>query len=101
MVQMPERGNQSNVEPTVIVIFGASGDLTQRKLVPALHSLGCVGLLPPNTQVLGVARSDLTNETYRGQLYAGVTSHARLSSIPASIAPTKNRLVNMPVGVKE
>ena len=79
MARMPDRRNQSNVEPTVIVIFGASGDLTRRKLVPALHSLRCVGLLSPNTQVLGVARSDLTNETYRHQLYEGVTSHARLS----------------------
>jgi glucose-6-phosphate 1-dehydrogenase len=79
MVQMPDRREQSNVEPCVIVIFGASGDLTRRKLVPALHSLGCVGLLPPNTQVLGMARSDLTDETYRAQLYEGVMDHARLS----------------------
>jgi glucose-6-phosphate 1-dehydrogenase len=35
-----------------IVIFGASGDLTQRKLIPALHSLDCEGLLPQELQVL-------------------------------------------------
>ena len=40
-------------EPATIVIFGASGDLTRRKLVPALHSLGCEGLLPDASQVLG------------------------------------------------
>ena len=43
-------------EHAVIVIFGASGDLTQRKLIPALHSMACEGLLPQETRVVGVAR---------------------------------------------
>ncbi len=44
-------------EPVAIVILGASGDLTARKLVPALHSLGCEGALHPATRVIGVART--------------------------------------------
>ena len=55
----------SGVEPASIVIFGASGDLTRRKLIPALHSLGCEGLLPKTVQVLGVARSQLTGRIER------------------------------------
>jgi len=61
-----------------IVIFGASGDLTRRKLVPALHSLTCAGLLPPASQVLGVARSSLSDEAFRGRLFEGVVEYARL-----------------------
>jgi len=58
--------------PATVVIFGASGDLTRRKLVPALHNLACAGLLAPQTQVLGVARSSLSDEAFRQQLGAGL-----------------------------
>ncbi|MBN1888016.1 MAG: glucose-6-phosphate dehydrogenase [Thermoflexales bacterium] len=64
--------------PTSIVIFGASGDLAQRKLVPALHSLACGDLLPPASRVVGVARSQLSNEDFGSRLYAGVLDYARL-----------------------
>ena len=67
------------VEPATIVIFGASGDLTRRKLVPALHSLGCEGHLPRTVHVLGVARSRLTDEAFRDRLYEGVIEYARLT----------------------
>jgi glucose-6-phosphate 1-dehydrogenase len=70
--------NQNTVEPAAVVIFGASGDLTQRKLVPALHSLACGGLLHPNTHIIGVARSDLADTTFRDQLFTGVMDYARL-----------------------
>jgi glucose-6-phosphate 1-dehydrogenase len=61
-----------------IVIFGASGDLARRKLVPALHSLGCEGLLSPATQLVGVARTPLSDEAFRSRLYSGVVEYARL-----------------------
>ena len=64
-------------EHVVIVIFGASGDLTQRKLIPALHSMACEGLLPQNTHVVGVARSRLSDEEFRERMYAGVQAYAR------------------------
>jgi glucose-6-phosphate 1-dehydrogenase len=73
-----KQGN-TGVEPTTIVIFGASGDLTRRKLIPALHSLGCEGLLPRTIRVVGVARSQLTDEAFRDLLYEGVTEYARLT----------------------
>jgi glucose-6-phosphate 1-dehydrogenase len=71
-----------NAEPATIVIFGASGDLTRRKLVPALHSLGCGGSLPPATRVLGVARTPLSDEAFREHLYEGVVGYARLKPSP-------------------
>ncbi len=70
--------SQPNTTPATIVIFGASGDLTQRKLVPALHSLTCADLLSPEIRVIGVARSDLSDEAFRERLYQGVTQYARL-----------------------
>ncbi len=66
-----------SIEPAVVVIFGASGDLTQRKLVPALHSLTCEGLLPKQSRVLGVARTMLTDEDFRERLFEGVKDYAR------------------------
>jgi glucose-6-phosphate 1-dehydrogenase len=65
-------------DPAVIVIFGASGDLTQRKLVPALHTLACEGMFPTETRILGVARSGYTDESFREQLHEGVQEYARL-----------------------
>jgi glucose-6-phosphate 1-dehydrogenase len=49
-------------EPTAVVIFGASGDLTKRKLLPALFHLEQAGLLPPEFAVVGVARRPLQDE---------------------------------------
>ena len=71
--------NQANASPPAsIVIFGASGDLTRRKLVPALHTLACGGLLHPATRVIGVARSPLSDQAFRGRLYEGVNEYARI-----------------------
>jgi len=64
-------------EPATIVIFGGSGDLTQRKLVPALHSLACDGHLSPGTRVVGLSRSHLSDEAFRERLYEGVEAYAR------------------------
>jgi glucose-6-phosphate 1-dehydrogenase len=63
-----------------IIIFGASGDLTQRKLIPALYTLDVEGHLPPRYAVLGVARTEFDDEGFRQHLRAGVIEHARLSS---------------------
>lgn len=51
-----------------IVIFGASGDLTHRKLIPALYNLYKIGRLSENFSVLDVARSDLNDETFREKM---------------------------------
>ncbi|MDP8050907.1 glucose-6-phosphate dehydrogenase [Pasteurella atlantica] len=55
-----------------IVIFGASGDLTYRKLIPALYDLYKVGQLTENFSVLGVARSDFCDETFREKMYGAL-----------------------------
>jgi glucose-6-phosphate 1-dehydrogenase len=52
--------------PLTVVIFGASGDLTARKLIPALYNLGLKGRLPEGTKVLGVARTENSDDGFRG-----------------------------------
>ncbi len=65
------------MKPTnTIVIFGASGDLTQRKLVPALFSLYRKGRLPADVKIVGYARRPYTNEEFRTQLRDGVKQFA-------------------------
>jgi len=65
-------------EAATVVIFGASGDLTRRKLVPAIHTLACEGLLPEASRVVGVARSSMTDQQFQGYTFEGVSSYARL-----------------------
>jgi glucose-6-phosphate 1-dehydrogenase len=61
-----------------IVIFGASGDLTQRKLIPALFTLDVQGHLPPRYAVVGVARTEFDDDGFRQYLKAGAIEQARL-----------------------
>jgi glucose-6-phosphate 1-dehydrogenase len=55
-------------DPCILVIFGASGDLTRRKLLPALYNLSEGNLLPERLAVLGVARPAIAEEDYRAQM---------------------------------
>jgi len=64
-------------DPCTVVIFGASGDLTARKLMPALHSLSCEGLLHPQTDIVGLALTDLSDGALRDRLYDGVMEYSR------------------------
>jgi glucose-6-phosphate 1-dehydrogenase len=64
-------------ESCAIVIFGASGDLTHKKLFPALYSLAFRHLLPRNFAVLGVARTMGSDEEFREDMKAAVQEHGR------------------------
>src|ERR1700680_111958 len=66
-----------NVAPTAMVIFGASGDLTRKKLMPALYNLAAEGLLPANFAVVGMARRLLSNEEFRRQMRAAVDQYSQ------------------------
>jgi glucose-6-phosphate 1-dehydrogenase len=55
-------------EPCAIVIFGASGDLTKRKLIPSLYNLASYHLLPKNFSIIGVARSELSDQEFQDRL---------------------------------
>ena len=62
-------------ENCCIVIFGASGDLTYRKLIPALYDLYKIDRLGDNFSVLGVARTELNDESFRQKMYQTLIEH--------------------------
>ena len=63
-------------DPCVLIIFGASGDLTQRKLIPALYELDGQGRLPEGLCVLGVSRTPMTDQEWRAKLKPSVQQFA-------------------------
>lgn len=62
-------------EPQILTIFGASGDLTQRKLVPALYQMRRERRLPPEITIVGVARRDWSHEYFRDHMREGVEDY--------------------------
>jgi glucose-6-phosphate 1-dehydrogenase len=64
-------------EPCALVIFGASGDLTRRKLFPALYALAYRRLLPEGFAVVGVARTEMTDEAFRDRMEDAVREFGR------------------------
>jgi len=68
-VSFPQAGQgRPDSEPFTLVVFGASGDLAHRKLLPALCALDCDGQLPAGARILGFARSDLNDESFRDKV---------------------------------
>src|SRR5690348_2197584 len=68
----PGTGDAGAGDPCVLVVFGASGDLTRRLLMPSLYNLACDGLLSPRCAVAGVALDPLTDEQFRQRMTDGV-----------------------------
>ncbi|MEA2650362.1 MAG: glucose-6-phosphate 1-dehydrogenase [Chloroflexota bacterium] len=64
-------------EPCTMVICGATGDLTERKLAPALYNCLLGGFLPPEFTVVGFARRELTDDEFRHHLLEGINKHSR------------------------
>ncbi|MBD3882993.1 glucose-6-phosphate dehydrogenase [Phormidium tenue FACHB-886] len=62
-------------EPQILVIFGASGDLTQRKLVPALYQMKLERRLPPELTIVGVARREWSDDFFREHMREGVEQY--------------------------
>src|SRR6188508_3025588 len=59
---------KKTADPCVMVIFGATGDLTKRKLLPALYNLAKDDFLPHKFAIIGVGRQELTTEDFRSQV---------------------------------
>jgi len=67
----------SRPEPTVFVIFGAAGDLSWRKLIPALYSLYVDGWLPEKFRIIGTGHRQMEEEAFRSHLKTGADKYAR------------------------
>src|SRR5882724_5053096 len=70
-------GSAKKPHACVLVIFGASGDLTQRKLIPALYNLALEKRLPERFAVVGYARSEMTDESFRDKMREAVKEFSR------------------------
>ena len=69
--------SRRTAEPCVLTIFGASGDLTQRKLLPALYSLAYRHLLPEKLAVVGVARTEMDTDGFVARMREAIEKHCR------------------------
>jgi len=65
------------VHPTTLVIFGATGDLAHRKLLPAIYNLAHEGALPERFNLIAVSRSDIPHEDYRGMARESIQQYSR------------------------
>ena len=82
MVDLSKLNSMSDIQdgrkvdnPCTIVIFGASGDLTIRKLIPALYHLYTDGQMPSLFRVVGFARREKTDESWRDEMRVGIEKY--------------------------
>lgn len=68
------------------IIFGASGDLTRRKLIPALYNLACANLLPPHFQVFGCAVTPMDDEAFRSAMHQAIQESQEANPYDAGVA---------------
>ena len=68
-------------EPCIVVIFGATGDLTSRKLIPALYNILKAGQLPSQFACVGFARRDKTDQQFRQEMHEAVNKFSRTKPI--------------------
>ncbi len=73
------------LEPCTVVIFGASGDLTARKLVPALYHLRKDGQMPPDFRILGFARREKTDASWREELRQALDQFSRTKPVDEAV----------------
>lgn len=76
--------SQDSNTPLAIIVMGATGDLTRRKLLPALYHLFKIGSLPDNFQILALARRPYTDESYLDEITPAMTEHYRHEIDPES-----------------
>ncbi len=74
-----------SLDPCVVVIFGATGDLTARKLMPALYNLKREGQLPTNFSCYGFARREKTDEVFRDEMKKAVSENSRVKPLEETL----------------
>jgi len=84
-------------EPCVMVIFGASGDLTKRLLMPSPLNLSCDGLLPTRFAVAGMAMDELTSEAFRERMATNVRKFATRPTFDAVAWERLSKRLSSPV----
>lgn len=83
-----------SVEPCTVVIFGASGDLTARKLIPALYHLALEKLMPQPFRIVGFARREKTDESFRAELRQALDKFSRTQPVVEEVWNTFARNIS-------
>jgi glucose-6-phosphate 1-dehydrogenase len=86
-------GGERHPDPCSLVMFGVTGDLAHRKLIPALYDLGCHGVLPFGTTLVGYGRQELSNEEFRDLMRTAIDDHYGAEVVDGS---TCDRLLQAP-----
>jgi len=96
-----EPGRSFAAEPCTLVIFGGSGDLAKRKLVPAVYNLLLDGVLPPNYAILGLGRKPLSDEEFRASSREGITKYSRQQLSDDTWKDFEKRLFYLSAGIDD
>ena len=80
------------VKQCVFVIFGATGDLTRRKLLPAVYALALDNLLPEPFKIIALGRREIAQEAFADQMEEAVKKYSRRSFVPDVWEPLKHRI---------
>lgn len=73
------------IDPCILVIFGATGDLTSRKLLPAIYNLAREGQLPSQFAVVGFARRDKSHDDFRKEMKDAINKHSRVKPVDEAL----------------
>jgi glucose-6-phosphate 1-dehydrogenase len=84
------------VHPTTLVIFGATGDLAHRKLLPAVYNLAHEGQLPERFNLVGVSRREKAHEDFIGEMRESIEKHSRTSPKPELVDALLGRAKYVP-----
>src|SRR5438093_10856017 len=99
---VPDDAVNPTSQPCVMLIFGASGDLTKRLLVPAIYNLACDGLLSDRFALLGSAMDPLTTESFRARMSEDIKKfHTRNMFDQATWDGLVNRFHYIPVAFND
>ncbi|MGB1027075.1 MAG: glucose-6-phosphate dehydrogenase, partial [Rhodospirillaceae bacterium] len=90
------------VDPFDLVVFGGTGDLSRRKLLPALYHRDRAGQIPDDARIIGVARSDLSTGAYREEAEMALREFVSKTDLePAALERFLNRLDYAPADLKD
>ena len=88
------------VHPTTLVIFGATGDLARRKLLPALYNLAADGALPERFNLIGVSRSEKEHEDFAAEAREAIEQFSRRENSPID-SRARSRKPSSPMSERE
>src|SRR6202000_293887 len=94
----PASESRNRAEPCSIVIFGASGDLTARKLIPALYHLFKEKQMPPDFRVIGFARREKTDEGWRTELRSALDQFSRTKPVDNAVWDEFSKKISYCIG---